>query len=83
VLSNAVNPGWVPTRMGGAEAPDDLTLGHRTQEWLAVSDDREALASGGYWFHHKRAETHPACHDVRFQDELIEELARYTGVRFG
>jgi NAD(P)-dependent dehydrogenase (short-subunit alcohol dehydrogenase family) len=83
VLSNAVNPGWVPTRMGGAGAPDDLTLGHRTQDWLAVSDDRAALASGEYWFHQKRAETHPACRDVRFQDELIEELARHTGVRFG
>ncbi|HEY1180097.1 MAG TPA: short-chain dehydrogenase, partial [Phytomonospora sp.] len=37
VLSNAVDPGWVPTRMGGPGAPDDLELGHRTQEWLAAS----------------------------------------------
>ena len=37
--SNAVDPGWVPTRMGGPGAPDDLVLGHRTQTWLAVSDD--------------------------------------------
>ena len=27
VLSNAVNPGWVPTKMGGAGAPDDLAAG--------------------------------------------------------
>lgn len=26
--SHAVHPGWVPTRMGGAGAPDDLTAGH-------------------------------------------------------
>src|SRR3954451_11637103 len=26
VLSNAVDPGWVPTRMGGPGAPDDLRL---------------------------------------------------------
>ncbi|WP_308192090.1 SDR family NAD(P)-dependent oxidoreductase [Arthrobacter sp. AK04] len=32
IPSNAVDPGWVPTRMGGAGAPDDLRLGHRTQE---------------------------------------------------
>src|SRR3954447_662554 len=32
VVSNAVNPGWVPTRMGGPGAPDDLRLGHLTQE---------------------------------------------------
>jgi NAD(P)-dependent dehydrogenase (short-subunit alcohol dehydrogenase family) len=49
VLSNAVDPGWVPTRMGGAGAPDDLRLGHLTQEWLAASDDPEARTSGGFW----------------------------------
>ena len=32
VLSNAVDPGWVPTKMGGRGAPDDLRLGHLTQE---------------------------------------------------
>lgn len=32
VLVHAVDPGWVPTRMGGPSAPDDLTEGHRTQE---------------------------------------------------
>jgi NAD(P)-dependent dehydrogenase (short-subunit alcohol dehydrogenase family) len=36
VYSNAVDPGWVPTRMGGPGAPDDLRLGHLTQEWLAT-----------------------------------------------
>src|SRR4051794_36412824 len=35
VRVNAVDPGWVPTRMGGASAPDDLEEGHRTQTWLA------------------------------------------------
>ena len=39
VCSNAVDPGWVPTRMGGRQAPDDLRLGHVTQVWLATSDD--------------------------------------------
>jgi NAD(P)-dependent dehydrogenase (short-subunit alcohol dehydrogenase family) len=32
VFSNAVDPGWVPTKMGGPGAPDDLRLGHLTQE---------------------------------------------------
>jgi NAD(P)-dependent dehydrogenase (short-subunit alcohol dehydrogenase family) len=78
VFSNAVDPGWVPTRMGGAGAPDDLRLGHLTQEWLATSDDPEARSSGGYWYHQRRAEPAPAVHDRRFQDELLEELARLT-----
>lgn len=81
VLGNAVDPGWVPTRMGGPGAPDDLRLGHRTQEWLATSDDPEARTSGGYWHHQRRVEPHPAVHDERFQDELLDELARVTGTR--
>jgi NAD(P)-dependent dehydrogenase (short-subunit alcohol dehydrogenase family) len=80
VFSNAVDPGWVPTKMGGPGAPDDLRLGHLTQEWLATSDDREARTSGGYWYHQRRAEPHPAVHDLRFQDELVDGLARLTGI---
>jgi NAD(P)-dependent dehydrogenase (short-subunit alcohol dehydrogenase family) len=81
VLSNAVDPGWVPTRMGGPGAPDDLRLGHLTQEWLATSDDPEALTSGGYWYHQRRAEPAASVLDHRFQDQLLDELARFTGTR--
>lgn len=81
VLSNAVDPGWVPTRMGGPGAPDDLRLGHLTQEWLAVSDDAEAQVSGGYWHHQQRQRPAADAEDRRFQDELLEELARVTGER--
>jgi NAD(P)-dependent dehydrogenase (short-subunit alcohol dehydrogenase family) len=80
VFSNAVDPGWVPTRMGGRSAPDDLRLGHLTQEWLATSDDSEARTSGGYWHHQHRSEPAPAVRDQRFQDELIGTLVRFTDV---
>jgi NAD(P)-dependent dehydrogenase (short-subunit alcohol dehydrogenase family) len=78
VFSNAVDPGWVPTQMGGPGAPDDLRLGHLTQEWLATSDDPEARTSGGYWYHQRRAEPAPSVHDRQFQDQLVEHLARFT-----
>jgi len=81
VLSNAVDPGWVPTKMGGPGAPDDLRLGHQTQEWLATSDDPGARTSGGYWHHQHQIEPHPAVHDPRFQDHLLDELARATSTR--
>lgn len=80
VLSNAVDPGWVPTRMGGASAPDDLGLGHLTQEWLATSNDPDALTSGGYWHHQRRGEPQPAALDERFQARLLDALADATGV---
>jgi len=81
VFSNAVDPGWVPTKMGGAGASDDLRLGHLTQEWLATSDDPEARSTGGYWYHQRRREPHAMVHDQRFQDELLEDLAGFTATR--
>ena len=66
--------------MGGPGAPDDLRLGHLTQEWLATSDEPEARSSGGYWFHQRLRTPHPAVRDTAFQDRLLAALARFTAV---
>ncbi len=79
VPSNAVDPGWVPTKMGGPDAPDDLELGHDTQQWLASSDEPRALTTGGYWYHRALAQPHEAVHDEAFQDRLLRALAEETG----
>jgi NAD(P)-dependent dehydrogenase (short-subunit alcohol dehydrogenase family) len=81
VRSNAVDPGWVPTRMGGRGATDDLRLGHVTQSWLAVSGAPEAQVTGGYWHHQRRIKPHPAVNDPVFQDRLLDALAEHTGLR--
>ncbi|MCY1136496.1 SDR family NAD(P)-dependent oxidoreductase [Actinoplanes sp. Pm04-4] len=81
VPSNAVDPGWVPTRMGGPGAPDDLRLGHLTQEWLVTSDDPRAVSTGGCWFHQRRREPPPAAADEQFQQRLLAGLAELTGFR--
>ncbi len=80
VLSNAVDPGWVPTRMGGPAATGDLEMGHLTQTWLAVSNDAAATVSGGYWYHRERQQPAPPARDPAFQDQLMERLAALTGV---
>jgi NAD(P)-dependent dehydrogenase (short-subunit alcohol dehydrogenase family) len=80
VLSNAVDPGWVPTKMGGAEATDDLELGYLTQTWLAVSNDAAATVSGGYWYHRRRQTPAAEARDPAFQDELMDRLAALTGI---
>lgn len=80
VIANTVDPGWVPTRMGGPGAPDDLELGHVTQTWLAVSSDPSALTSGGYWYHQRQQATHPAVNDLQFQEELLAALLEVTKV---
>jgi len=80
VLSNAVDPGWVATKMGGPSAPDDFDEGYYTQTWLAVSDDPAATVSGRYW--HQRRPQSPAreVEDPVFQDRLCASLADMTGV---
>ncbi|WP_267421969.1 MULTISPECIES: SDR family NAD(P)-dependent oxidoreductase [unclassified Curtobacterium] len=80
VQANAVDPGWVPTKMGGAGAPDDLELGHRTQERLI--GDPDTMVSGGYWFHDRQQDPHPSVRDPQFQDELLLALGAATGVAF-
>jgi len=80
VRSNAVNPGWVPTKMGGPGAPDDLTQGSQTQAWLAVSDQPAALVSGEYFFHRKPQRFHPAASDPEFQDALTDYCAQLSGI---
>ena len=81
VLSNAVEPGWVATKMGGRGAPDDLSLGHVTQAWLAVSDEAAATVSGQLFYHQRPREANPAARSRPFQDELLTALAELTGVK--
>jgi NAD(P)-dependent dehydrogenase (short-subunit alcohol dehydrogenase family) len=80
VLSNALEPGWVPTKMGGAGAPDDLDEGHRTQVWLAVSDDPAATETGGYFYHMRPRKPNPAARDVERQEELLDACQRFSGM---
>jgi NAD(P)-dependent dehydrogenase (short-subunit alcohol dehydrogenase family) len=80
VLSNAVDPGWVPTKMGGPAATGDLELGYLTQTWLAVSTDAAATVSGGYWYHRQRREPAAEARDPAFQDQLMDRLAALTGI---
>jgi NAD(P)-dependent dehydrogenase (short-subunit alcohol dehydrogenase family) len=82
VLSNALEPGWVPTKMGGPSAPDDLDAGAETQVWLATSNDSKAMVSGQYFYHEKRRAAEPAASDQKLQERLIAECVRISGVPF-
>lgn len=82
VYANAVDPGWVPTKMGGPSAPDDLQKGFETQVWLAVSTDDKAKVSGRYFHHRREAHSHPKADDMALQDEFLATCEQITGVRF-
>jgi len=80
VLSNAVDPGWVRTRMGGASAPVDIHTGQRTQSWLAVSTDPAAMVSGRYWHHMNPELPADEAMNVAFQDKMVARIQELTGV---
>lgn len=80
VLANAVSPGWVQTRMGGPGANDDLDQGHLTQAWLAVSDDKAARASGGYFYHKQPGRLNPVAKDHSLQDQLLDYCRNVSGL---
>ncbi len=80
VRSNAMTPGWVATKMGGAHAPDDLNEGHRTQVWLAVSEDAGAAVTSEYFYHRALKAPFEAARDEAVQERLLGECARISGV---
>ena len=82
VRSNALEPGWVATKMGGAHATGDLDAAHRTQAWLAASDDPAAAVTGEYFFHKRLRKPSGATRDPTLQDKLLSACARLSGVAF-
>ncbi len=82
VYSNALDPGWVPTKMGGPGAPDDLEKGFQTQAWLAVSNDEQAKVSGFYFYHQKQKRPLPAAGDMDVQEKFLSLCEQITGIHF-
>jgi NAD(P)-dependent dehydrogenase (short-subunit alcohol dehydrogenase family) len=80
VLSNALEPGWVPTKMGGPSAPDDLLRGCITQAWLATSEDALARSTGGYFYHQRPREPNAIASDLGAQEQLLAECRLISGV---
>ena len=80
VLSNALEPGWVPTKMGGRGAPDDLEAAPKTQVWLATSEDPEATVTGEYFYHQRPRRPLPAARDPDVQNRLLAACAELSRI---
>lgn len=77
---NTVDPGWVPTKMGGRSAPDDLNEGAATQVWLASAED--ARVTGRYFFHRKEDRHSEKADATGMQDLLIRRCEEISGVKW-
>ena len=82
VAANAIDPGWVPTKMGGSGAPDNLIKGFETQVWLAVGEDKEATLSGRYLHHKKERDCNPQARDEKIQEKFLSVCEQITGISF-
>jgi len=82
VYSNAVDPGWVPTKMGGPGASDNLDKGFQTQAWLAVSNDNDAKVSGYYFYHRKQDDYLHVADDIDVQENFLSMCERITNISF-
>jgi NAD(P)-dependent dehydrogenase (short-subunit alcohol dehydrogenase family) len=82
VYSNAVDPGWIPTKMGGIGAPGNLQKGYETQVWLAVSNDENAKVSGKYFHHQKERNYNPEADDIVLQERFLAVCREITGISF-
>jgi NAD(P)-dependent dehydrogenase (short-subunit alcohol dehydrogenase family) len=82
VYANALNPGWVPTKMGGSAAPDSLESGYQTQSWLAVSNDEKAKVSGRFFYHQYEITSKSEADDIQLQERFLALCGEITGVSF-
>lgn len=81
-VSNAIDPGWVPTKMGGKNAPDDLDRGYETQVWLSSSDEPAALKSGRLLHHLREVQAHPQAGKEEIGEKFLEVCEKITGISF-
>lgn len=79
VYANAVK---VPTKMGGAGAPDNLEKGFQTQVWLAVSNNQKAKVSGRFFYHQKEIPSNREADDEGLQERFLILCKEVTGISF-
>ncbi|KAI0853907.1 putative short chain dehydrogenase [Daldinia vernicosa] len=90
VLSNAMSPGWVATRMGGSSAPDDIDAAVDTYVLLAEGSGVAEGETGKYWYQTQARSSSGTGHETSYlkelddedlQDQLIETLEKISGVK--
>ncbi|KAJ1338706.1 WW domain-containing oxidoreductase [Microdochium nivale] len=83
VTCNALHPGWVPTKMGGSGATDDINDSVGTYVLLAEGSGAAEGQSGKYWMTSREKEPKAEVKDESKQQVLVDSLERITGVSPG
>ncbi|KAJ4368847.1 hypothetical protein N0V83_005929 [Neocucurbitaria cava] len=81
VKSNALDPGWVATKMGGSSAPGGIEAAVESYVMLAEGEDAEAKKSGRYFKPGKREDTPKiAADDQGKQERLLQICAEFASI---
>ncbi|KAI1850998.1 hypothetical protein JX266_003663 [Neoarthrinium moseri] len=81
VACNSMDPGWVPTKMGGSGAPDDINAAVDTYVMLAEGSRAAEGQTGKYWYQCRERTFKSAASDKQKQDQLIGLLHGKSGVQ--
>jgi NAD(P)-dependent dehydrogenase (short-subunit alcohol dehydrogenase family) len=81
VVCNSLDPGWVPTKMGGSGASDDIGAAVDTYMMLAEGSGAASDQTGKYWYHSRERSCKVAAGELERQDKLVELLRDISGVR--
>lgn len=76
----SVDPGWVPTKMGGPSAPGRVEDGVDSFVMLALGEGEAGWTRGGYFLNSRETKPSAVADDVKLQDQLLAELAEISGV---
>jgi NAD(P)-dependent dehydrogenase (short-subunit alcohol dehydrogenase family) len=79
LLANAVDPGWIKTKLGGRGATHELPVGAQTQVWLATSGEPAAQVTGRFFKWRADLPASHAAYDTELQEALIATCASLTG----
>ncbi|KAI1659104.1 putative short chain dehydrogenase [Daldinia decipiens] len=90
VLSNAMSPGWVATKIGGSSAPDNIDAAIDTYVLLAEGSGVAEGETGKYWYQTQARSSSGSGHETSYlkalddealQDQLIQTLEKISGVK--
>ncbi|KAI1630767.1 short chain dehydrogenase [Biscogniauxia mediterranea] len=83
VVAHSVDPGWVPTKMGGPGAAGNIKESERLYVMLAEGSGEAEGMNGCFWENGCKgpAESKQDAQDEKAQDALLNKLEKVTGIR--
>ncbi|KAF9698382.1 hypothetical protein EKO04_003461 [Ascochyta lentis] len=82
VQSNALDPGWVATKMGGSAASGSVDAAVETYVLLAEGEENDAKKTGQYFRPGKRlGSPQNAADDKKLQDRLLDICSEFSEIK--